>query len=235
MRAMNPPDIAAGDTRKKMAGKKSGKTFKRTRIFRITWTDADATDSSSSEEDDAAADPKEMKRRFREIGTETAAQPPDRKSSWRKPPAARPPLYPDGKKIVGVRKRQWGRFSSEIRDPVLNKRVWLGTFDTAEQAAAAYDLAALQIKEGKSVTIFPAAKITGRISKSPESGAAPLPSPASVLQFGNGKLGSGQWTGCGDGDALGVTVKTQIPGTPEYNQIEEIWLLQAATTAQFWM
>jgi AP2 domain len=119
-----------------------------------------------------------------------------RKSRFRKmnqeaPVIAAPLVGPDGeRRFRGVRRRPWGKFAAEIRDPHQGKRVWIGTFDTAEAAAAAYDWFAVTLQGDKAITNFPV-KLVFPYSNEPTKvvhrDAKPSPnkvsSPESLLMY----------------------------------------------------
>jgi hypothetical protein len=141
----------------------------RARVVRIIVHDADATDSSSSEDDEPQPPPRQLRR------VRGGSSSPGVKRRVIEVPGARSTM-----RFRGVRRRPWGRWGAEIRDPHSRRRLWLGTFNTAEEAAAAYDSANIRLRGATAPTNFPAT----RYSPPPESAnpiISPTPAPGKLI------------------------------------------------------
>ncbi|XP_050216041.1 ethylene-responsive transcription factor SHINE 2-like [Mercurialis annua] len=92
------------------------------------------------------------------------------------------------KKFRGVRQRQWGSWVSEIRHPLLKRRIWLGTFETAELAARAYDQAAILMSGQNAKTNFPRSDLEETITSEDNNESTSLSSSKALSELLNTKL-----------------------------------------------
>ncbi|CDY54340.1 BnaC03g14960D [Brassica napus] len=136
------------------------------KIVRVSVTDPYATDSSSDEEEEDFLFPRRRVRRFvNEIKVEpgcnnTGVSMKERKrlsspaSDRHRPLKVSTSSGQNVRKFRGVRQRPWGKWAAEIRDPEQKRRLWLGTFETAEEAAVVYDNAAIRLRGPDALTNF---------------------------------------------------------------------------------
>ncbi|CAF2098798.1 unnamed protein product [Brassica napus] len=116
----------------------------------------------------------------------------------------------------GVRQRKWGKWVSEIREPGKKTRIWLGSYETAEMAAAAYDVAAIHLRGRGTHVNFPELADSFPQPQSSSSEHIQAAAQEAALLFKPGVSSTEADLGSGQGTFSGRIVSDQIQAINEF-------------------